>query len=458
VTSSNVEYRRGVLALVLTLAVAADEGRFQDYALGARAASLGGAYTALSDDADGVFTNPAGIVDVHAASVNVSTSLYGLELIGKSPDPAALLRLSTLSDIILVPSSTGFVSGVGDKLPSGAYRDAFAIATQVPDYTSRFSEDVPKDIDGARDRSDLEDRRFYLGAAWAHRFGPWLRAGASLQYTLRSINDDENFASGALEKGAFIDASTTLRSYNHGLRATGGLKLFIGPRASFGLMIATPTASVYRDVTFEQITTSSSGYKVARSSSSGFEWQSDLPAEARLGFAFTEPASYTISVDVSGHLPASYDAVPALSSNIANVPIPLHVDRGPVANIAAGVEGFVTDDISLACGAFTNFTGAPALTLDKNGDLTADSSRLSTVSMFGGSIAIGFHSKYTVTRIGFTGSTGTGALVEPTAPDARFLELGPPLHAINTQQTLLYFFVGGTVNLGDEGASRDYAL
>src|SRR4051794_16181995 len=47
-----------VVALVCGRA-AADEGRYQDYPSGARAASLGGAFCALADDASGVFYNPA---------------------------------------------------------------------------------------------------------------------------------------------------------------------------------------------------------------------------------------------------------------------------------------------------------------------------------------------------------------------------------------------------------------
>src|SRR4051794_4896151 len=91
-------------------AVRADEGRFQDYAAGARAAALGGAYVALSDDATGVFYNPAGLVDVRTARLNVATSLYGLEILGKTPVENDLLQRGiTPADLIFVPSSTGYV-------------------------------------------------------------------------------------------------------------------------------------------------------------------------------------------------------------------------------------------------------------------------------------------------------------------------------------------------------------
>ena len=57
---------RAVLLLALFCAAPslADEGRHQDYVVGARALGLGGAFVAISNDSSGVFYNPAGIVDV----------------------------------------------------------------------------------------------------------------------------------------------------------------------------------------------------------------------------------------------------------------------------------------------------------------------------------------------------------------------------------------------------------
>ncbi|HEY4221363.1 MAG TPA: hypothetical protein VGO62_08465, partial [Myxococcota bacterium] len=432
-----------------------DEGRFQDFAVGSRAAALGGAFGALSDDASGVFYNPAGLVDVRMPRLNVSTSLYGLELVGSSPIQSDLLRRGVSpSDLIFVPSSTGYVQGIGDTLPSGAYEDAFAFGTEVPDYTSRFTEDVPKTNNGTRFRSDLEDRRLLAGAAWAHRLGPWLRTGFSLQYSLRTVDAEESLVSGALdEPGAFIDASTRLRESNHSLRAVGGAKLWLGPRTTLGLTLTSPAASVWRDVSFERVVASSSGYAADRVRSTGFEWQSDLPAEARLGFAFSEPASYTIAVDVTAYGGTSYDVIePQFLGNVdvARIPIPLHVVRGPIANAAIGIESLINDDTSVAVGVFTNFTGAPSLQLDKGGALSAASSRLSSVNMIGGSLSMGFHGEFSVTRVGFTGSTGYGDIVETAPPDARFLKDGPPLLAVKATQTFIYLFIATTFRFGEE--------
>jgi hypothetical protein len=183
-----------------------------------------------------------------------------------------------------------------------------------------------------------------------------------------------------------------------------------------------------------------------------------------VGFAYAEPASYTFAVDVTGYLGTRYDVMsPKLlasvsGANLARVPIALHVDRGPVANVAVGVDALVADDMSVAAGFFTNFTGAPPLDVNKAGALTASSSRLSRVNMLGGSLSMGFHGRFSVTRIGFTGSTGYGDVVKPTEPDVRFLEQGPPLVATEQWQTLVYLFVSSTFRFGEESSGRDYTL
>lgn len=455
-------------ALALVAASArADEGRSQDFAPGARAASLGGAYGALSDDATGVFYNPAGLVDVRTPRVNVATHLLGLELVGANPIESDLLRRGvSATDLIFVPGSTGYVQGVGEPLASGAFQDAFAVGTIIPEYTSRFSEELPAANNGTRFRSALTDRRLNAGAAWAHRVGPWLRLGASGHYLLRTIDAEESLVSADLGvPDAFIDATTRLRTSSHSVRAILGAKVWFGPRLTFGIAATTPGLSLWRDVTFERTVSSSDGttakLAVDRVRTNGLELQSDLPGALRLGAAFSEPASHTISVDVTGYLPASYDVVSSKLLGdvaVASVPVVLHVERGLLANIAIGVDTLISDDLSLAAGVFTNFTAAPELLVDGDGALSGASSRLSRVHMLGGSLSLGFHGRFSVTRVGVTGSSGFGEIVQPSPPDVRFLENGPPLRAVEASQTLLYLFWSSTFRLGEESSERDYAL
>jgi long-subunit fatty acid transport protein len=58
----------------------ADDTQYQPFPIGGRALGLGGAFTAIADDASAIHYNPAGIVDAKSPSLDVSTNLYGLQI------------------------------------------------------------------------------------------------------------------------------------------------------------------------------------------------------------------------------------------------------------------------------------------------------------------------------------------------------------------------------------------
>lgn len=460
------------LGLVLPAGPArADEGRFQDYAVGARAMGLGGAFTAIADDASGIFYNPAGIVDVGRARLSLATSLYGLELHGTTPVEGVVQRLDrgiTATDFIIVPSSTGAVVGLGEPLPGGHRRHAVAFGTLVPSYTSRFVETALEDEDTgapARFRSQLTDRTLHAGVAYAHRPGPWLRVGVALHYVLRTIDAQDDlagpFAPGESER--FFHTSTRLRSTQHSARAAFGVKLRPGPRWSFGISVTPPSLGLWRAIDFESETVDAREPglkpKLARASArlNNVDFTSHLPAMARVGVAFQEPGDFTVSADLIGYAPSSYvllrpEEIAGDRAGYERISTPLRVDRNPLLNAAIGFEKLLTNDFSLSAGVFTNFSSADKLIVNAGGLLARDSPRLSNVQMIGGSLALGFFQKHSLHRLGVTGSTGFGRIVVPAAPERDAIG-APPLRAVDATQTYLYVFWSSSFRYGE---GRDF--
>jgi uncharacterized protein UPF0164 len=67
-----------VLAVAAALRARADDSNFRPYVVGGRAAGMGGAFTALSDDGSGPYYNPGGLAFVRRSQLSLSGSVYGV--------------------------------------------------------------------------------------------------------------------------------------------------------------------------------------------------------------------------------------------------------------------------------------------------------------------------------------------------------------------------------------------
>jgi long-chain fatty acid transport protein len=439
----------------------ADEGRAQDYVVGSRALALGGAFTAIANDSSGIFYNPAGIVDVRASNLSIATSLYGLELRGRDAisEGTTLFFSRGLSatDLIIFPSSTGAVIGLGNPLPSGRYRHAVSLGTVVPRYISRVSEwgEINEEVD-TWTRSMLVDRTLHAGAAYAYRATPWLRMGLGLHYVLRTINAEESLtAHQVAQPENYIIVSSRLRAAFHSMRGAAGLKYMWGPRWRLGLSLTTPSLGVWRNTAFTAYRAAGTDDQTGEDfvpvnlTDSGLWGPSQEPAQARAGLAFQEPQKYTLSADLSAHSAIGYDVIPAESVNQAGpglrrVPIPLRVDRGPLVNLNLGLERLFAKSFGVGLGAFTNLTSAPDITTNSAGFLLDSSSRLSNVHMVGGTFTLGFFRPHSLTRLGVSGTTGWGRMVQPSNPTNRFDEGVPPLQSVQQTQSFVYVFISSS--------------
>ncbi|MFZ9889007.1 MAG: hypothetical protein ACO3JL_16040 [Myxococcota bacterium] len=474
-----ISRHRGVFTVVaaafVSLGLRAEEGRFHDYAVGARAMGLGGAFTAIADDPSGVFYNPAGIVDVGRARLSLTTSLYGLEFNGATPVEGVAQRLGaglSAADLIIVPSSTGAAVGLGRPLPGGQRRHAVAFGTLVPSYTSRLVETELEAVSSGqktRFRSQLTDRTLHGGVAYGYRPSQWLRVGIAMHYVLRTVDAQDDLATpwGPGVVDSYFMTNSRLRATQHSARVALGLKGRPGPRWSLGILLVPPSLGLWRTVDFEALTVdartpSQASQTRASAEISTADTTSHLPAMARLGAAFTEPGDYTLSFDLIGYAPSSYtllefDEVVGDRADFERIPIPLRVDRGGLVNGAVGMEKLLSTDVSVSFGLFTNFSSAERLALKDNGLLLGDSPRLSNVHMVGGSLAIGLFQEHSLHRIGITGSTGFGNVVLPSAPDPD-TPGAPPLRAVSAAQSFLYIFWSSSFRYGEGRSSRDLRL
>ena len=123
------------LILVIQTTASADDQHYNNILIGDRAAGLGGAYTAISDDASGMFYNPAGIVYTENLQLSASANaLHKTELVYK--DVLNGGDWTRKSDNI-VPNYFGMTTKLGDGYLGFSYAVTdFELKDQDSEFTT----------------------------------------------------------------------------------------------------------------------------------------------------------------------------------------------------------------------------------------------------------------------------------------------------------------------------------
>jgi long-chain fatty acid transport protein len=239
-----------LLALVAALsprsARAGPDTHYQDLVVGERAAGMGGAFTALADEATGLHYNPAGMIQQGSVLLQLSMSAYKLrhssveiaEWCGRS------FRHSE-SSFFSFPGSFGVVT----QLPGKRVRHALGLAVIFPHahQWSRFYVDdaIPCGplLLGASEAFAGFDRELRGGVAYALEPWPFLRLGVALWTSARSVSAALSFdqvtvdASEPWHPESFLaSADATIWS----LCAQVGVILLPRPDLRVGLSLSSP--------------------------------------------------------------------------------------------------------------------------------------------------------------------------------------------------------------------------
>ncbi|MEM6732271.1 MAG: UPF0164 family protein [Myxococcota bacterium] len=246
-------------ASLFSISAHADDTHYQDFVVGGRAVGLGGAFTAIANDPSGVFYNPAGIADVEETNLQVSASLYGFERGGLGdrvavPVPGVEDLDIEFTELIVVPSSAGFVSNLDEKLPNGQNRHSYGVSVVVPSFRSFAA----NESDGsATYRRRVTDRELWTGAGYAYRLSPRLSVGASVYYILRTVTDAEGLTSNeelTTASDRFQTVSNDITLTNGNLVFIAGAKYAVTPNLTLGLSLRAPSVALHSDgnLFFEQ--------------------------------------------------------------------------------------------------------------------------------------------------------------------------------------------------------------
>ncbi len=465
------------LALLLPAYAVADDTHYQDLIMGEDALGMGGAFTAVADDASAAFYNPGGLALIKGSSLSGSLSVYGYERRTLTDGLQTQQGNRTLQheDYPTRPFGGGVVKRFGKKGPDRVRPFAFAMSTYIP-YQSNYRWQIGYRIDDPyeydpyyepvlyTDRTitiSEDDKTIWAGPSLAWRVSDRLGLGFSAFLSTRTLDRhyDESWVDVTTEVEDGSDVADYANIITTDLSMTAlttvlrfGVLWSPAPRFRLGLMLSPPSIPIMSSGDLRNrslLATAGLAPTYDRSTVDVEEINAAMPANARLGLAYAFSESSLVAVDGSVHLPLEYTSdeplvlLPPGSTFTDNYWVAVF-ERRLTTNVNVGFETMVGEHVPIRVGVFTNFSSAP--------DPVAGSVPMQpSVDMFGGSIALGYRDEGYAISIGAAGMAGNGyGLSFNSDPLA-----GRPYEREDYRQRAFYLFLSGAKQAAGR-AVRDF--
>ncbi|MDW8095721.1 MAG: hypothetical protein RMI51_02850 [Aquificaceae bacterium] len=367
--------------------VFADEFHYRNFIPGERAAGMGGAYTAISDDPSGAFHNPAGLALIIGNKLSVNVNAYHVSdksYVRVLPRTTGGADDWTLRSSGLVPN----FFGIAQKFGPGVVGFSYA----VTDSISRHQEQVFYNIKSRLPNRYIsryvinindEDKTYNIGPSYALELSEKLSVGGTLYLHYRSSRIIRNQLV-TLDDGQFEWANGYIKNSEYGLKPILGLMLSPVDKVSLGLTLS----KVYLFKSDSRIQETYRGI-----SSAGFgindvnfdiltnKRKRDLPYETKAGIAYFPTRTFLISADLAYYTKTD--------------------DYEPVLNGAVGMEYYLRPSIALRSGLFTDFANTPKLKSNQT-------DQRERVDNYGASFSLSYFTKNSAITVGTVYVYGTG--------------------------------------------------
>jgi len=365
------------LAAIVAAPATATAGNTYTFLIGGRAAGMGGAYVAMSEEPSSAWHNPAGLgfnerssFDVKANAIFLQSVRAGDLFVTELPSGPLGSDFDTTS-IQMVPTSmtmaykVGAQPAAGSEEPGAPPRLSHTVAFSifVPQAT-RFARSVSKD---RRDTTgggipfdyhqrislDLDRKRFFIGPSWGMSIGREWAVGASLFFTYgqslasAAFNLDVKAGDGSFHDFLVFDGAESVLEL--GLAAAAGVQWRPAAGLRLGLAVRAPGVWIYRGVSGPNVLATAIGPERAFSDEErgGSPWGVGMstPFTTTLGMAYARPGSFAVAIE--GDWAAPYEDPD------------VDVRRGHLFNARVGAEVHLTPKWILSLGAYTDLSADP---------------------------------------------------------------------------------------------------
>ncbi|HEV7559703.1 MAG TPA: hypothetical protein VGO00_29705 [Kofleriaceae bacterium] len=415
-----------LVVVVLTATAHADDSNFRPYIVGARAAGMGGAFTALADDGSGPYYNPAGVAFAKRSSLSLSASVYGL-VTGTIANALGDGHDFHYSDLNTFPVSTAVVRKLAPDT-------SLAFSVFVPDA---FQIDDRDSIQGAQNAFFLSDnaQTVWAGPTFAKRFGR-LGIGVSVFGLLGTETQFLDLTAAGVPT-RYVTITTRSDITTKGLVGALGLRYDLSEDLHLGLSVYSPELGTGARKQFIRVASATdqppAGGTITEVVADDLHATPALPLRVQAGIAWTTGA-FTIAADaiVLGPRTVHDDADRAADG------LDRTVVRHAVVDGSLGAELVVAKSIPVRLGVFTDFAATKEPEEEKSGMPDPNATNTDHVNRIGGTFSLGYRTANTSTDAGMMITYGSGHDVAPNNLD--FSDLVPTTWT----QLYAYFFIAST--------------
>ncbi|KAF0191530.1 MAG: long-chain fatty acid transport protein [Gammaproteobacteria bacterium] len=408
-----------LLLLMLASTVHADEYHYVNTPVGNRAADLGGAYTALSDDPTGLFYNPAGVV--YAAGSNLSASMNTLQT-GSTTYKNVIGGQSNWvrSSSTLLPNFFGVVQPLG----KGVFGFSYAVPDAINEDQDQVIANVATTIGTAQEliiNYNNTDNTYNIGPSYAYQINDHLAVGGTLYYHYRHKQRINNilllYPSDRLWTNEYYEVE------EYGIKPVLGVMWSPVAQWSLGATL-TKVSIIGSDSNFHISCLGDNASPATAACQPGGvvihqvvtdNTERAYPLKLALGATWFPSSRLLVSADVT-----YYDGVDAGVNS-----------RDSVINVAVGSEYYLSSRWALRGGFFTDLASTPDLQPNVTSYNQAEH-----VDLVGVSLGIAHFNRNSSLSLGVTYSVGSGKSQifsgSPALQDAEMENLGVSLAASYT--------------------------
>ncbi len=366
-------------AFILTMCgiASADEFHYNNALIGDRASGMGGAYTAISDDATGLYYNPGGIV--YSSGKNLSASVNAYYNVTKTYKGAISGYDWERNSSALLPNYFGIVQ------PLGKFKFGFSYA--VPDSINEDQDQSFYNLSSTISRYIInfnnEDNTFNFGPSLGAEIAKDLSAGVTLYVHKRKaqfiLNQIVITSTGGDE---WLNKYFELNEW--GVRPVIGLIWAPFQKLSLGFS-ASKTYVTSSKATDQNTCSDPTGIGANCPNSNLLRFpdirdntERKYPTRLALGAAYFASGSLLISGDLTYY---------------TSVTDPIFGNKEPVLNVALGTEYYLSKNWALRGGVYTNMANTP----DIQPGVTAIEEH---IDVYGGSLSISHFTRNTSVTFG----------------------------------------------------------